>query len=306
MAKVALICGAAGFIGSYATRAFKGAGWKVAGAGRSTRLSAVCPLDDVRYSQGDLREPDFVAEVLRIEVPDQIVFAAGPSNVQSSFDDPAGDFEAQALPLLRMLDAARRLPRLPRFLLVSSAAVYGNPSQIPITETGVLAPISPYGFHKLHQERLLDEFAALYGLPTCKARIFSTYGIGLRRLAVWDITCRVMRGESRLRGKGQESRDYLNICDVANALQIVASCGKFEGEAINVASGDEVTIEQLARSINRAVDKNVDPIFDGEELAGSPIRWRANIDALTALGFARKIPLTVGLAETVDWIKLSA
>ncbi len=306
MAKVALICGAAGFIGSYTIRAFNDAGWNVLGAGRGSPSTYACSLSDVPYLQGDLREQSFVDAVLAAARPDQIVFAAGPSNVQSSFDDPTRDFESQVLPLFRMLEAARRLPRLPRVMLVSSAAVYGNPSHMPTAETSQLAPISPYGYHKLHQERLLDEFTALYGLPTCKARVFSTYGIGLRHLAVWDITRRVMSGESSLRGRGRESRDYLNVRDVASALEMIASGSNFAGEAVNVASGDEVTIERLARAINRELGEVAGPRFDGEVLAGSPIRWQADVGVLRALGFVQQVPFALGIAETVDWIKHSA
>lgn len=306
MAKVALICGATGFIGGYTVRAFVDAGWQVMGAGRSALASCASSVGDVPYFQGDLQEQSFVDAVFKAAAPHQIVFAAGPSNVQQSFDDPTRDFESQVLPLFRLLDAARKLRKLPQVLLVSSAAVYGNPAHLPVAETCPLAPISPYGFHKLHQERLLDEFAALYGMATCKARVFSTYGIGLQHLAVWDITRRMLSGESKLRGKGLESRDYLNVSDVANALEMIAARSEFAGEAVNVASGTEVTIDELARAINRALANVVEPSFDGEELAGSPIRWQADTGALSALGFVQKIPLAVGIAETVDWIRQSA
>ena len=72
---------------------------------------------------------------------------------------------------------------MPRVLLLSSAAVYGSPTSLPMREDMMTKPISPYGYHKHLQEMILTEYFELFGIRCCAARIFSTYGPGLRHLA---------------------------------------------------------------------------------------------------------------------------
>jgi UDP-glucose 4-epimerase len=299
----ALICGAGGFIGRQCASAFQQAGWRVFGAGRSRH-----PQQDhaFPYFPGDLGERDYVARTMSESQPDRVIFAAGPSSVRGSFADPCSDFAQQTLPMMRVLDGARGLPKRPGVLLVSSAAVYGNPACTPVCESDAAAPISPYGFHKLQQELLLKEYASLYGVPTCSARVFSTYGAGLRHLAVWDIAQRALKGDFTLQGTGAESRDYLHVSDVALAMERICRDAPFEGECINVASGREIDIEQLASLIYRTLALSERPSFTGSGEPGKPLRWRANVDRLHALGFSPRTALEQGLRDTLQWIRTDA
>lgn len=306
MADVALICGAAGFVGSYAAAAFRKAGWQVAGAGRGDALGLEQYPKDVPFRKGDFESPVYVSQLLEEAKPSRLVFVAGPSDVQRSVIDPVKDFRDQMLPLIQILWAASQMKKPPGVLLVSSAAVYGNAVTSPVIESARPNPISPYGFHKLGQEALLDEFNKLYGVGTCKARVFSTYGRGLRRLAVWEITRRAMTRDYELRGTGEETRDYLHVRDIAHALECIASHAPFRGEAINVASGQESSMRQVASLIYGALGVSAQPLFDNKCLAGSPLRWRAEISTLCGMGFKQKIDLAAGIRDTVDWVKTDA
>jgi len=297
--QAALVLGSGGFIGRHATHALRAAGWNVFGAGRAAAPHGL----DHAYFAGDLRDRAYVARLLDATRPERIVFACGPASVQRSFEDPVADFDAALLPLVQVLDGARRATRAPGVLLVSSAAVYGNPDSVPVAEGAPCKPISPYGFHKLQQEMLLDEFFALYGLPVCKARVFSTYGPGVRQLAVWDIARRALKGDFSLHGTGTESRDYLHVADVGAALEKICAGAPFAGECINVASGTETPIAQLANLIYSAAGAAGSPAFEGAAEPGKPLRWRADTGRLRALGFAPAVPLEQGLAETVEWIR---
>lgn len=306
MRDVVLICGAAGFIGSHAASVFRQQGWRVVGAGRSEPGSIDSYPRDIPYWKGDFEGSDFVTGLFAATSPTRVIFVAGPSDVQQSFIDPVQDFRNQSLPLVRILDAARRMKAPPGVVLLSSAAVYGNPATIPVCEDSSPAPISPYGFHKLLQESLLDEFHQLYGLPVCKARVFSTYGSGLRHLAVWDITKRAMKRDATLRGTGKETRDYLHVRDVGRALERIARHSAFEGEVINVASGTELAMARVAALIHEAMGFGQQAEFDGKELAGSPLRWCADANKLRALGFSPEVTIEAGIPETVNWIKQHA
>lgn len=306
MEDVALICGAAGFVGSYAAAAFRETGWKVVGAGRGDALGMKQFPKDVPFFKGDFESPVFISELLDKTTPKRLVFVAGTADVQRSVIDPVRDFRDQMLPLIQVLWAACQMSNPPGVLLVSSAAVYGNTATLPVTEYTSANPISPYGFHKLGQEALLDEFGKLYGVPTCKARVFSTYGRGLRRLAVWEITQRALTGNYALRGTGEETRDYLHVTDIAHAVECIASRAPFGGEVINIASGQESSMRQVASLIYRALGVSAQPLFDNRCLAGSPLRWCADISTLRQLGFMPIVDLEAGIRDTVEWIECDA
>jgi UDP-glucose 4-epimerase len=275
----------------------------VLSAGRMNAASDGPGAVSCEQVNGDFADREFVRFVLSLRTFDRIIFAAGPADVQGSFKGPVADFEQQTLPLLHLIEESRKFSNPAGVLLVSSAAVYGNPLDIPVGEKAAARPISPYGFHKLHQELLLDQYSSLYGLPTAKARVFSTFGPGLRHLAVWDIARRVMAGECQVWGTGQESRDYLYVKDVARALERVARVSPFEGEVVNVASGRETSIATLVEVIFAELQVDGAPVFSGNQLCGSPLRWRADVSRLSDLGFEPKWTLEGGLRETVEWIK---
>jgi len=194
-----------------------------------------------------------------------------------------------------------RLAAVPtRVVLVSSAAVYGDPESLPVPEDAPLSPISPYGFHKLHQELLLREYVQLHGVNGCVARVFSTYGENLRRLAIWEMTRRALAGHHDVLGSGQETRDYLYAGDVGRALVVIA--GKATGGAINVASGEEVSMREVAEKVYEAAGIRDQPHFTGEAMRGSPSHWRADVTRLNDLGFASPA-WSRGLYQTVRWIQ---
>lgn len=306
MSRSILITGAAGFIGGYATERFNRAGWRVITVDSKEMGTSAHPANPNFdcYTQNDLTDERSIVALLNRHRPEACVHLAAPASVQASLEHPRQDFSAQILPLFCLLEAIRLSEISPRLLLVSSAAVYGNPESLPISEQGQIQPISPYGFHKHHQERLLDEYHGLYGLQVCKARVFSTYGPGLAHLAVWDITRRAMRGDYTVHGTGEETRDYLFVKDVASALLCIVENASFSGEAINVGSGDETPIITLAEKIYSELGINTKPqLLNAHKVVGNPVRWRADVSLLSALGFEPEVTLDVGIRSTVEWIK---
>ena len=294
MNRVTLVCGAGGFIGGTCLPVFDDAGWKVAASGRGMLGESRRDRPGIPFYRGDFSDATFASRMLSEVKPDRVVFLAAPASVGQSFIDPVADFRDQTSPFIQFLECARLTPNPPGVLLVSSAAIYGNPRSIPVPERAAPDPISPYGFHKLQQELLLDEYAKLYGMSTCKARVFSTYGPGLRHLAVWDIARRAI------------GRDYLHVSDVARALESICRHAPFQGESINVASGVEQTIEHVADLIYEAVGAKATPMFEGSQVKGNPVRWRADVQRLAALGFSPRVPFASGIADTVAWISANA
>jgi nucleoside-diphosphate-sugar epimerase len=303
MDKIVLICGAGGFIGQHTSNYFVRKGWSVVGAGHSGSIGFSDYAEKIPYFTGDFADRFFSQHLLDKVQPTHIIYLAAPADVANSFADPFDDFCKQTQPLFSILEASRKLKTSPKVLLVSSAAIYGNPSCLPVSESAQPSPISPYGFHKLQQELIADEFFTLFDLPICKARIFSTFGEGLRKLAVWEITRRALQNDFSIKGSGNESRDYLYVEDIANALNSICANGHFKGEVINVASGNETSIKNLASLIYNSIGFKEEPQFTGQAILGTPQKWCADIEYLKLLGFQQSTPLEVGLHQTTDWIK---
>lgn len=289
--RTALVTGCAGFIGSAVLRHLAGSDWQVYGLGRSS------PAGGAR-DHCVLRLPDARLESLVAEwQPALVVHCAGPASVPDSVRDPQADFNGTVPVMFQLLDTLRRVAPAARLLYVSSAAVYGNPASLPVREDDPLAPISPYGFHRLHCEQLIQEHRALYGLRASSLRVFSAYGPGLRRQVVWDLLHRATRSDSlRLSGTGAESRDFIHVDDIAAAIATLARLPAWQS-AYNLASGEETRIVDLAAAI-AALQPHRPPVsVDGVSPPGMPSRWRADVSALAAAGFAARRRLLDDLPE---------
>jgi UDP-glucose 4-epimerase len=298
--RTVLITGAGGFLAGHVAGAFASAGWRTTGVGRTDPNRQAARFDS--FDLHDVADTEHNISLLERYTPEAIVHLAAPASVQQSMRNPLADVHGHVLPTAGLFESIRIAAIETRVILISSAAVYGDPAQLPVNEDAPLAPISPYGFHKLQQELLLDEYVRIHGLRGCKARIFSTYGEHLRRLAVWDIARRALAGHYTVYGSGDETRDYLYAGDAARAICCLAESAECGGEAINVASGEAVTIRALAGEIFRAAGVDAVPELTGEMLPGSPRQWRADVSRLRALGCPPS-QWSSGLQQTIDWIR---
>lgn len=300
--KSVLITGAAGFLGRHIARHFSREAWNIVGVD-------VVPPENAGTFPGEtyhriaLPDPAFHS-LLRGTKPDVCIHAAGRASVPLSLENPAADFRDNVGLTYEVLDAIRCEAPKCRFILLSSAAVYGNPAALPVTETQNLAPLSPYGWHKRLCETLVQEFAGVYAIPTLSVRIFSAYGPGLRRQVVWDICQRVLTtGKLSLGGTGMESRDFIHATDIARALMLLANDAPACGEIYNLATGQETTISELASLILRMLQSDIIPAFDGRSRPGDPLNWRADISLIRKLGFSPLVTLESGLSQFAAWAR---
>lgn len=297
-----LITGVAGFIGRYVSRYFAQQGWEVIGTDNAPPENA--PLANLKtYTSLQLPDPE-LQTLVQQHLPQVVIHCAGRASVGLSVADPIADFYGNPALTLEVLNTLRLNAPDCRFIFLSSAAVYGNPSSLPVSEDQPPAPLSPYGFHKLQGEQLCQEFCRVYGLPTASVRIFSAYGPGLRRQVMWDICHKITTGEPiRLQGTGQESRDFVHALDIARALLIVAQAAPMQGEVYNLATGREVTIGELARLLLMALECDRPLSFDGMVPVGNPLNWQADLRKLQGLGFVPQVPLEQGVKIFANWCR---
>jgi len=293
-----LIVGSKGFIGSYAYRFFSPL-HEVWGA------DVFNDSDDKNYFRVSNHDTNFEGIFLE-NVFDVCINASGNGSVPVSLNLPALDFDLNVSNTIKLLDAIRMHNPRCKFINISSAAVYGNPPGLPVTEDMPLLPLSPYGWHKLYAEQICREHYYLYNLQTINLRLFSVYGEGLRKQLFWDIYQKSSRSLNiELFGSGNESRDFIYILDLMKAIECVINRGLFNGEAINVGTGIETTIREAAKIFCLAINESITIKFNKIVRPGDPLNWRADISILKGFGFEPQTSINDGLLNTAKWLKES-
>ena len=237
---------------------------------------------------------------------DVCINCSGAASVPDSFLDPQIDYQLNTTNVFLILDAMKKLTPSCKFITLSSAAVYGNPSALPIHETSAVSPISPYAFHKLHAELLCEEFNRLYGLMTCSLRIFSAYGNGLKKQLFWDTWCKIKQNKIiTFFGTGLESRDFIHVNDIAYAIDLIIKNGEFNCSVYNIGNGKEVLIRDAIKIFCSYIDRSVEVKFSNMMRKGDPVNWCSDITKIKKLGYHEKVNLKLGLNEYAKWLKKS-
>lgn len=294
-----LVTGSSGFIGSRIATYFskKGdtvLGWDMRECRSTYTTHAVNMLD-----------PEKIAEELALFRPDVVIHCAGAADVSKSVKDPETDYEHNVSLTHHLLFGLHHagLDSV-RFVFLSSAGVYGNPGRLPISENACLNPLSPYAVHKVMCEELCRYFARNYGTDVRIARVFSAYGAGLKKQLLWDMYRNTEKtGQLCLFGTGDESRDYIHVDDLVQAISLLTDvpvCPR----VVNVANGEEVTIRSVARLFAQSVEMDETNIrFNGVTREGDPLNWRADIQRLTELGYRKTVDMETGIKEYIRWAR---
>ncbi len=302
MNKKILITGSRGFVGQSIGRYALARGHEVLGLSRASQPASGWSGRHKRVDVGT----DDITGILEKFKPDIVVHAAGAASVADSIQDPASDFRATAMTFVNVLDGVRRACVQPVVVQVSSAAVYGNPESLPVSENAPTVPISPYGHHKLFCEMIACEYAQCYGITSVICRVFSLFGPLQRRLLVWELYSQFAGANAcvELQGTGSETRDFLHVDDLASAVLRIGKVAPLNvATALNVASGVETSTRSLAEEIGSVLPVKKQILCRGESRPGDPARWSADISKLQALiGDWRPTPLHEALSRTVrDW-----
>lgn len=302
----AVVTGGAGFIGSHLVEELVRRGERVVvvdngSTGNPGNLASVARAVDVHTL-------DLVGDDPREALAGcALVFhLAGGTDVSGSIEQPRPDLEKNVLTTLNLIQAVREVAPEARIVNVSSAAVYGfSPDPPPWSEEALPVPVWPYAVSKLAAEHYLGAAPRLYGLRTATLRLFHVFGPRLRRQVVYDLVRKLHERPDELvvHGDGSELLDLSYVADVVEAMILVAASAPLEGEAYNVASGREVTIDELVGVICAEVGAEPEIAHSGETRPGTPPAFRARTEKLRSLGYAPKVPLEQGIAETVAWYR---
>ena len=301
-----LVTGGAGFIGSNIVRLLRAEGHEVVVLDNllSGYLTNLEPFPEVEFVEGDVRDAGTVA---RCAAGAEVIFhlAASVGNTRS-IEHPIEDSEINVLGTLRVLEAARH-GGVRKVVFSSSAGIFGELKTLPIREDHPVEPDSPYGASKLGAEKLCLAYAKLYDLEAVCLRYFNVFGINQRYDAYGNVipifAHRMLHGEPVIVfGDGEQTRDFVNVRDVAQANYRAALSRGVSG-AFNIASGTRVTINRLvelmidASGIRRVVQH-------GPPRKGDVRHSLADISAARkAFGYQPAVTLEDGLKEYMAWAR---
>src|SRR5437899_3105682 len=209
------------------------------------------------FVHGDIRDADLVRDV--VSEVDVIVNAAAESHVEKSIAEGAREFVTTNVEGTQiLLDAVREAP-VERFILISSSEVYGTAEKAPMDEEHPLNPRSPYAATKAGADRLAYSYFVTYGLPIVIVRPFNNYGPRQHpeKVVPRFITQALDDEPLTVHGDGHASRDWLYVMDDAEAIEAVidAPIETLAGEVLNVATGIDISVSEIARLVLETLGK---------------------------------------------------
>lgn len=295
----AAVLGAAGFVGRHTARALAKAGYDVVGIGHGSWLRN----EWREWGLRDWHVADISMEALLTYAgePEILVQCAGSGSVAFSMTHPAQDFRRSVDSTLAALDFVRLQAPGCRFVLPSSAAVYGTAERMPISVTDALRPESPYGVHKTIAEDLCRSYARTFGIQASIVRLFSVYGVGLRKQLLWDTCTKLTQGEGHFAGTGEELRDWLEIQDAAALLLAAAERAGSDCPIVNGGTGQAASVRTIVEGLGRELGTATRPVFSGQRRSGDPIGYEADIGDALAWGWRPERSLADGLAAYAAW-----
>jgi len=304
-----LVTGGAGFIGSHLAVALLDRGETVRVAddlstGQPANLAVLDGRGEVLT--GDLADIEFARAATR--GVDVVLHQAAIPSVPRSVADPLTSHRANVDATLAVLVAAREAG-VRRVVYAASSSAYGDTPELPKREDMVPNPLSPYALQKLIGEQYLQLFTRLYGLDTVSIRYFNVFGPRQDPSSPYSgvialFVTRLLAGLPPLIiGDGEQTRDFTYVDNVVDGVLKAAVAPDASGRVINVATGRQISINQLAQALQRLLGTNLAPQF-AEARAGDVRDSLADIGlARQVLGYEPRISFEEGLRRTVDWYR---
>jgi UDP-glucose 4-epimerase len=256
MAERAIVTGGAGFIGSHVVDRLVEAGTEVVvvddlSTGRRENLRGALERG-ARLQESDVRDVGAMRRLVADARPDAVLHLAARASVTASVEEPEEDAGVNVGGTLAMLEAARRAG-VARVVYVSTGgALYGDADIVPTSEEAPIAPLSPYGTSKWGGELYADLYARLHGMSTVTLRLANVYGPRQDphgEAGVVAIFCERLRAAAAptVYGDGHQTRDYVYVGDVAEAILVAAAAGA--RGSFNVGTGQEATVLDLVAAL---------------------------------------------------------
>ena len=279
MKEKVIVTGGEGFIGTHVVEALRGEGYEVVVA-------------DIK-SGNDVRDTQKMAGLF--SGAKYVFHMAALPRVPFSIEHPQETNDTNVSGTLSVLWAAREA-KVNKVIFSSSSSVYGDVEIMPLIETIMPKPKSPYALQKYIGERYCQLFSEIYGVPTVCLRYFNVYGPGSDPNGAYALVIGKflqMRAEGKtltITGDGTVTRDYTHVRDVVRANILAACSGVGKGEAINIGAGHNASVNEIARLIGGPIEYIPARLEPHDTLADNSL-------AKKLLGWEPRVVLEEGIAE---------
>ncbi len=308
---IVVVTGGAGFIGSHTVDRLMETGHRVVvldnfSTGKRANLARWAEHPALHVVTCDVVHGVFaaLAPITKQHGPvERIVHLAAQVSVVASIANPLVDMQVNYGGTLHVMEYARAMG-VKKVAFASSAAVYGEVTDLPVREDIHCQPISPYGMHKLASELALDYYASVHGVATTALRFFNVYGPRQDPTSPYSGVISIFTDRARagktltIFGDGSQTRDFVYVGDVVRA--VVAAAGDGNSRLVaNVGTGGETSVLELARAVNELCG-NRSAIEHAPTRAGEILKSRARVDRLREqLGVVAQTKLHDGLKATL-------
>jgi nucleoside-diphosphate-sugar epimerase len=310
--KIILITGGAGAIGTNLTRTIAGLGARMVivfdnmSAGYEWNIPS---LPNVLFVKGSVTDEVALKRVFVLK-PDIVYHLAAFFANQNSVDFPQHDLMTNGLGTLLVYQYAQMCGVRRLVYASSGCSIYGSAAPLPLKEDFMSMHLTtPYQITKMLGELYANFFHHHYGLPIVKTRFFNSYGPGevpgQYRNVIPNFIYRALSGlPLPFTGSGEETRDFTYVMDIVDALLRAAYYEKAIGQEMNIASGSEVNILQMAEHINELTGNKAGVMRAERRIWDTKKRLLASIDrANELLGYTPKMDFETGLKHTIQWFK---
>lgn len=308
--KRALVTGGAGLIGSHITDGLVSEGFEEIviidnfTRGRRQNLESAMSKGTVTLVEGDIRDTRLLRDVME---GIDIVFHEAAIRITQCAEDPRLAHDVLATGTFNILEAAVAA-KVKRVVAASSASIYGQAEDFPTTEKHHgYANRTIYGAIKMYGEGMLRSFYEMYGLNYVALRYFNVYGPRMDAFGVYtEVMIRWMERLSKgqpclILGDGRQTMDFVFVEDVARA-NIVAAMSELTDDVLNVASGTETSLTELATTLGRVMGVDLPPEYGPARKVNPVSRRLADTSkAERLLGFRTEVSLEEGLRRLVEW-----
>lgn len=303
-----LVTGGAGFIGSHIAEYLVSLGHKVIvvdnlSTGKLDNLSGI--IDEIEFVEQDIRDKRELYEV--VEKVDHIIHQAAEISTDKSINTPELCNAVNVDGTLNLLVIARDCG-IKRFVLASSAAVYGDTDKQPQHELSLPKPLSPYGVTKICAEHYAEVFRQLYGLETVRLRYFNAYGPRQNphseyAAVVPKFIDRALKGQDlHIYGDGEQTRDFVFVENIAHANYLACISDNAPGNAYNIASGHSISIGELASTIVNKLESKSKIIYEAPKIGDIKHSVSTTRRAEEELGYSLPVNFDEGLKRTIDYL----
>jgi nucleoside-diphosphate-sugar epimerase len=306
----ALITGAAGFIGSTLAGRLLDEGARVTGidcftdyyprALKDANLATLTGRPGFTFLESTIQQAP-LAELL--DATTHVFHLAAQAGVRRSWGRDFQVYTTNNIEATQVLLEACLGTRIEKLVYASSSSVYGDNTPLPMRETAVPAPLSPYGVTKLAAEHLCGLYHANHGVPCVSLRYFTVYGPRQRPDMAFNrfIQAAITGRPITLYGDGEQTRDFTFVADAAAATAAAGTRG-VPGRVYNIGGGSRVSVNQVLEVIARLAGRPLDVRREGTQKGDMRDTFADTSRARAEIGFAPTVTIDEGLAAEYAWL----